>query len=388
MDSPVVVAEAPSTATVSAPQVSPEATPQKPTVPQKPLNLNDRVNQSLQKAREKLDAPKAESVPKEEVATEPTETKTEETVPENTEALEVVSFNGQEAPISEVLKDADFEVFANGEFKKVEGIDKLMDMASIGFAATRKVEAAKTVIQKSQEVIREIEATAKANSQKIATDYLNNLLDQVTNGKVNPATGQPFKNEAERLGAVELANSLIKADANGARPGNQPLTAEDIQKLVEEAADKKYKQTEAQKAEQRNKELAVQLTRNAEDSLQKEITPLMQYFTGEDGKTLNTRLFNSFKKDVQAEADNLFNADGKKTDSKSIASYISRASKSILQEYLPSLKTQKVNESVRIPATSTTSGMPIDKGKPVKYKSREEAINAKVKAILGAQGQV
>jgi hypothetical protein len=381
MESPAV-AEAPSTATSPAPQGTPEVQPQKVAN----LSLTDKINAKLEQARQKLDAPKTESVPTEEAKSEPVETKTEETAQESADPLEVVSFNGKEAPIAEVLKDAEFEVFANGEFKKVDGIDKLMDMASIGFAATKKVEAAKTVIQKSQEVIREIEASVEQKAQEKANAILNKMLDDVTRG-VNPATGKPFQNEAERKGAVDLTNALVDAKGKSATQTVQPLTKEDIQKLVEEAAEKKLQQAEKQKAEQRQQELAAQLAQTAENSLQKEITPLMQYFTGEDGKTLNSRLFNSFKNDVRAEADKLFKADGGKTDSKSVSTYIAKASKSVLQEYLPSLKTQKINESVKVPVTSTTSGLVNQTSKPVGKQNVLKMIEDKVKQFQAAQGQ-
>lgn len=380
------VAEASSTATSPAPQGLPEVTPSTPSLANKVAakSINEMVNASLQKAQEKLGQPKPESVPNEPAKTETGEITTDDPATENAEPVEVVSYKGQELPLSDLFGKMDFEVFANGEYKEVDGA-KLLDMASIGFAATKKVETAKQVIQKTDEIIREIEASAKTNAQKIATDYLNSLLDQVTNGRVNPATNQPFKNEAERKGAVDLANSLIYANAKGKSTVNQPMTAEDIQKLVEEAADKKFKQTETQKAEQKQRELAAQLTQNAESSLQKVMTPLMQYFTGEDGKTVNSRLFNSFKSEVRVEADKLFTANGGKSDAVSVNDYITKAAKSVLQDYLPSLRTQKTNEPAKVPVSKANSGLPLADGQPAKYKSREEAIQAKVKQYLAGQ---
>ena len=135
-------AEAPvSTATVPAPQAPPEAKAPATEAPQstqeKPLSMQEKVDKALKEFREKNAPPESKPVT-EEQATEPTEEKPTEEVPPVTEPLEVISHNGKDVKITDVLEDAQFEVFANGEMKEVEGIHKLMDMASIGFMATKK----------------------------------------------------------------------------------------------------------------------------------------------------------------------------------------------------------------------------------------------------------
>lgn len=382
MENSSAFAEAPSTATQPTPQAAPEATPQTPNASQsKPVSLEDKVQAKLKEAREKLNKPETQPAQENKGETKPDETQIETKPTEEVgDGLEVVSYNGKDVPLAELLKDGDFEVFANGEFKKVEGIEKLMDMASIGFAATKRVETAKQAVLKANEVVQEIERNSIQKANEIATNYLNGLLDKVTNGKVNPATGKAFQTEGERKGAVELANRLVAENANSAKSG-QPMTRAEIERLVEVKAEEKLKATQADKAQQQRQMEMARITQTAENSLQKVTEPLMQYFTGEDGKTLNNRLFNSFRNEVKAEADKLFLAGDKKFNASAIEGYITKAAKSVLDEWKPSLKQAKSAEAVKAPVTSTNSGMPIGNAGKQKYGSLEDAVTAKIRAL-------
>jgi len=377
---------APSTAPESI--APPEATPQNPQIskPSKPLTFEGRIAETIKKAREKQDKPESPAVPaqNETAPKETVETPTEtiEQPPAVTEDLEVVSHNGKEVPINDVLNDAKFEVFANGEYKSVDGIEKLMDMASIGFMATKKVETAKQAILKSQELVKEMESKVAEDSRKIATDYLSDLLDKVTNGGMNPATGQSFKSDKERQGAVELANRLVAENANGNKSQDKPLTAAEIKKLIEEEAQKSSKSRQEEKAELERKQAVATIVKNAESSLQKVTEPLMQYFTGQDGKTLNTRLFDSFKMQVKAEADKLFIADtgANKTAPNKLHEFIQKASKTVLEDFKQSLRESKTQASAP-PISKSGQGIPASAAPKPTYKRPEDAVLAKIRSL-------
>ena len=242
----------------------------------------------------------------------------------------------------------------------------------------RKVETAKEAILKAQDVIREIEESAPKKVQEGVTAYLNNLLDEVRTSRINPATGKPFQNEAERARAVELALDLKRTnDAKNAKPKEASLTREEQQRLVEEQVEKKLKATEQ---ERQNRQRVEKIVKTASEALQKETNPLMQYFLKEDGQTLNSKLFTSFVNEVKAQADQFFTEAGGPDDTAKLAGFVKRAKDAVFSEWKPSLKAEPKQEALKIPVVGTKSGMPLPQTNAPKKKwdSYQQSVDEKL----------
>lgn len=396
MEAPVIEAPSHSTAT-QVPQSAPESQgtqPKGPVTkppegrPNKPMSLVEQAIERAKANRGSKESKPAESAKSQEIVsqesqqTEATENKAEGTPSADGNYLEAVRIGDQDVPVSDLFNRFEIEVFANGEYKPVDG-QKLLDMASIGFAATKKVEAAKDYIRQTDAILQKEKSSYE---QKLAqgidkgvADYLNNLLAQVEGG-VNPGTGKPFKTQGERIGAVELAKKLSDLNANGSKSANA-LNRDDIKKLVEAQLNEKLGQTEKQQAEQRQKQVLAQITQNAESSLQKATEPLMQFFTGEDGKTVDQEQFEDFKDIIRKKADKLWQEAGSPLDPKKSSEFVTKAAQSTLDKWKSRFKITEVKPK-QPPVGGTGAGMPASIAPKQKFANRNDALDAKIKELM------
>lgn len=385
METPVApVAETLTPTPVEAPVAAAESGPQKP------LSQDERFAKAVKELelqkKEGVTTPEAQpgtkegEQPKPEEATE----KTSEETTEVPEFVDKVTFNGKEAPIDEILSDAKFEVFAKGEMREIEGLPKLLDMASMGYDSIENNKTAREAVTKAQDVIREIEAATAEEVQKkvqegVATT-LDNLMASINQG-VNPATGSAFTSQQQKVGAVELVNKL-KTASSQTTPTEKPLTREEVSRMVDELSEKKLKTEISKRDEQRAVEAVIN---TATETLQKATDPLMQNFLLDDGKTLNTRLFKAFKADVQAEADQLWVESGKPMTTQKISEFVAKAAQSVLKEYKPSLRkieTEKKAPAQTAPVVKPQSGTPLTTGKTPKFKNQDQAWDYRFKAAM------
>ena len=388
MDAPVIEAPSSSTAPL-APQPTPEVQSSQPKPPE------GRSNKALSPIDAAFERAKANRVKPESKTTEgavkppesaQADTKTESTdvAPEvNGDYIEAVKIGDQDVPISDLFNDKmEFEVFANGEYKPVNGA-KLLTMASIGFAATKTVENAKDVVKQADATIREAKTQYEQKlGQEVnqgVVEYLNNLLAKAQSG-VNPGTGKPFGTQAERTGAVALAQKLVDLNANGAKSG-EALTMDEIEKRVEAKLNEKLGQSEKQKAETQRQQVLAQISNVAESSLQKATEPLMQFFTGEDGKTVDQDSFNDFKDIIKKRADKLWEEAGKPLDPKKSQEFVTKAAQVTLDKWKSKFKTQEVKPQ-QPPVGGTGSGLPASIAPKQKFANKNDALNAKLKELM------
>ena len=388
MDAPVIEAPSSSTAPL-APQPTPEVQSSQPKPPEsrsnKVLSPIDAAFERAKANRVKSETNSPEGTVKspESAQTEATTDKTDVTPEVNGDYIEAVKIGDKDVPISDLFNDKmEFEVFANGEYKPVNGA-KLLTMASIGFAATKTVETAKDVVKQADATIRE---TKTQYEQKLGTEvnkgvanYLNELLTKAQSG-VNPGTGKTFATQAERTGAVALAQKMVDLNANGAKSG-EALTMDEIEKRVEAKLNEKLGLSEKQKAETQRQQVLAQISNVAESSLQKATEPLMQFFTGEDGKTVDQDSFDDFKDIIRKRADKLWEEAGKPLDPTKSQEFVTKAAQVTLDKWKSKFKVPEVKPK-QPPVGGTGSGLPASIAPKQKFANKNDALNAKLKELM------
>ena len=389
-----LVSETSSTSTATQlPLVAPEVQGAQPKPPESRSNRNlspldaaferAKANRVKQETKSPEGVKPVEGLKPESTQTGTAENKADETLSTNGDYIEALRIGDKDVPVSDLFNDKmEFEVFANGEYKPVNGA-KLLTMASIGFAATKTVENAKDVVRKADETIRETKAQYEQKlgqevNQGVA-NYLNDLLAKAQSG-TNPGTGKPFATQAERTGAVALAQKMVDLNANGAESG-KALTLEDIEKRWEAKLNEKLGQSEKQKAEIQRQEVLAQISTNAESSLQKATEPLMQFFTEEDGKTVDQEQFNDFKDIIRRKADKLWEEAGKPLDPKKSQEFVIKAAEATLNKWKSRFKTSEVKPK-QPPVGGTGAGLPASLAPKQKFANKHDALDAKLKGLM------
>jgi hypothetical protein len=396
METSVIESPSNSTATL-APQPAPETQGTQPKGPTtKPPD--GRSNRNLSPIDQAIERAKANRVNKgneatgeaktQEQASQSTEleanaeTKTEGNPSTDGDYLEAVRIGDQDVPVPDLFNRFEFDVFANGDYKHVDG-QKLLDMASIGFAATKRVETAKEAIRQSDAIVQEVKTQYEQKlSQEVnkgVADYLNDLMEKAKSG-INPGTGKPFATAGERTGAVALAQKLVDLNASEGKSGNT-LTLENIEKLVEAKLNEKTGQTEKQKAETQRQNLLAQISNVAESSLQKATEPLMQFFTGDDGKTVDQEQFEDFKDIIRKKADKLWEEAGRPLDPKKSSEFVTKAAQATMDKWKSRFKTTEVKPK-QPPVGGTGSGLPASIAPKKTFSNPKDALDAKLKELM------
>lgn len=360
-------------AVVASPQPTPEVSAPASPTPPKPLSQQERFDKAVKELEAKKEPGKQE-VKTEESSPNPEDQANENLLPEVEEPGDFIDdkivWNGKEASIQDVLGDATFEIPFHGEMIPIEGIDQLLEKAAIGHGASQTNREAKEVVLEADRLIKEIESSKTKEVQEGISKGLESLLDSALKG-IDPTTGKSFPNQVAQTGAVDLLNRM--KTANQQTPSTEkPLTKDEIAKLVDEQAEKKYKGLMSKAQEER---FVGEIIQTANDNLQKTTEPLMQFFTLEDGKTLNKRVFTAFQRDVRSEADRLWFQAGKPMEKSALGNFINSAARQVLKEYRPTL-TQKpsTQEPPKPPVLRPGSGSPApaSEAKP-KFKDLEQA---------------
>lgn len=396
MEAPAIEAPSNSTATL-APQPTPETQGTQPKGPttKPPDGRSNKalspIDQAIERAKanrvnkgnETTGEVKAQEQPIQKTEQETgAENKTEGNLSTDGDYLEAVRIGDQDVPVPDLFNRFEFDVFANGDYKHVDG-QKLLDMASIGFAATKRVETAKEAIRQSDAIVQEAKAQYEQKlSQEVnkgVADYLNNLMEKAKSG-INPGTGKPFATAGERTGAVALAQKLVDLNANDGKSGST-LTLEDIEKRVEAKLNEKLGQTEKQKAETQRQNLLAQISNVAESSLQKATEPLMQFFTGDDGKTVDQEQFEDFKDIIRKKADKLWEEAGRPLDPKKSGEFVTKAAQATLDKWKSRFKTLEVKPK-QPPVGGTGSGLPASIAPKKTFSNPKDALDAKLKELM------
>lgn len=349
----------------SAPEVQNQA-PTAETKPSKPLSLEDRVKVAKEEFRSKG----KEGVKTGDAPVEPVEENVEgeaEVQELSSEPLETISYKGKDAPISDVLDEATFEVFSQDKMHPVEGIKKLMDFAAMGIAAAEKNRVAKEAVVKAQDVIREVEAGVAKSVESQLNELLNNAL-RGTN-----ANGQPFQNESAQKRAVELATQMKNEFDNGR--GEKPqaqrsFTEEDVANLVQKKLDEHSRKS----SEESTRKDIVQGSQKAIMDLTK-ADPA--FFVKPDGK-MNTKLYDSYRSSLMNESNQAWLDAGSPMDVDSIKNIIAKTRAELLPEFKISNGTAETKQAVRSPIVKPSSGAGIvpgsADGKAPKFRTPGELI--------------
>lgn len=391
METPVIDSPSPSTAT-QAPQPAPEVQGSQPKPPESRPNRNlsplDAAIERAKANRVKSESKNPEGTKQEIVSPESTqtETKTDQTdaIPETDgDYIEAVKIGDQNVPVEDLFNNKlEIDLFAKGDYHRITG-EKLLTMASIGYAASETVANAKDVVRQADATIREEKAQYE---QKLSNEvnkgvasYLNDLLTKAQSG-VNPGTGQPFATQAERTGAVALAKKMVDLNANGAKSG-EALTLEELEKRWDAKLNEKLGQSEKQKAETQRQQVLAQISNVAESSLQKATEPLMQFFTGEDGKTVDQEQFEDFKDIIRKKADKLWEEAGKPLDPKKSQEFVTKAAQTTLDKWKSRFKTPEVKPK-QPPVGGTGAGLPASIAPKQKFANKNDALDAKIKELM------
>lgn len=367
-----------STAQPSSPVTT--ETPQVPNAPKPTLHeLHTKALEEFRKGEERGPEEKpAETVEGQENKT-PEEPTTEDAPKPEDDFVEKVKYGDSEAPIEDVLKDAEFEFQSAGGLRTVEGLDKVMRYASIGYDAAQKNATAKQAIVEAQNIIKEIEAGQERAIQEGVGKQLDQLLNMALGG-INPATNQPFDNPQDKARAVELATRMRDAGGNNAKETS--LSPDDIKKQVkaELEAERKAENQKRQEAEKQS-----QVEKTAQENLKRVVDPLKQFFLEDDGKTLNTMLWDSYLTNVQTSAASNWVKAGSPRESSEINKFVEEASKSVFNKFKSSLNIKKADTNgTKQPQVKPTGGggLPQATTKPPKFRDLNESV-AWHKARLG-----
>ena len=161
----------------------------------------------------------------------------------------------------------------------------------------------------------------------------------------------------------------------------EALTLEDIEKRWEAKLNEKLGQSEKQKAETQRQQVLAQISNVAESSLQKATEPLMQFFTGEDGKTVDQEQFEDFKDIIRKKADKLWEEAGKPLDPKKSQEFVTKAAQVTLDKWKSRFKTPEVKPK-QPPVGGTGAGLPASIAPKQKFANRTDALDAKIKELM------
>ena len=347
-------------------QGSPESTAEvKASV--KPATLPEKAAEALRRLRAgvKQEAGKPVTKPEDAPAEQPVESteevqgqegqegtqegETEGQEPILTDNLEEITYKGKKVPLIEALEDGklQFEVYAQEKFHEVDGLPKLLDLASIGIAAAEKNRIAKEAVAKADQTIRDVEAGVERKIQEGVNQQLNQLLENAKRG-IN-GNGQPFKDAKAQQGAVAL---LEKMQSGNGVTAPQTLSTEDIDKLVQKRLEEKLSD-ERKRSEDKSREN--QVLQTAKSVLVDATKADAAYFTKTDGK-LNIKLFDSYRKTLTAESDSAWVKAGKPTDPQSLKDIVAKVRTEILPDFQISNPKATATKKTNVPSIPQSTG--------------------------------
>lgn len=313
------------------PELTSKAQPEVQATVKTPQNELERFEARKALEPKPKDETKAEPVaePEAEVpAIEGEETEPTEDSSQTDQFVQTVKVGEKEVPVEEVFKDAKFTIPVGDEDFEFTGIDEVMKFAGMGIHAAQKNEKAKQVIAEANQAITEMEARVKTVETSISkavnegvVKTLDELFASVQKG-MNPNTGQPL-NKTDQ-GVMENAIRTAKGLHENHAPKADAKSPEDIQKLIDDAVDKRL---QASQSEARNN----QIMATAQDIFTKAVEPYAQKFLRSDGKTVNQRVYDSFKENVSVEAARL--VQGKKISAEQGKRVMEQAVKNVLPDY-------------------------------------------------------
>lgn len=353
-----------STAPASAP-AAPESTAEVQ-VPLKPQSLTEKAASALKdfRASVKPDAGKPKTALEDVPAAKPGETteevsgtepeakvETPSTQPVLSENLEEISFNGQTVPLIEALENGglQFEVYANEKLHPVDGLPKLLDLASIGIAAAEKNRIAKEAVAKADQTVQEVKASVDKQVQEGVWNQLNTLLANAKNG-VN-GDGKPFKDAGAQKRAVELLEGMKTASGNG-NEAPKSLSAADIESLVQKKLEERLT---AERKQTEDRTRVNQVLETAKSTLVEATKGDHAYFVKTDGK-LNGTLFDSYRRSLTTESDAAWVQAGKPTDPKALKDIVAKVRAKLLPDFQVSNPSATVTEPKKAPLTPQSTG--------------------------------
>ncbi|HET9870479.1 MAG TPA: hypothetical protein VFR02_08290 [bacterium] len=307
-----------------------------------PLSLGDKARAAADAAKKAPEPakPKGESAPPAPAQDAPPEGAQEDESNATPEGeVDKVTWNGKEASLQDILEDGTFEIFANGKTHSVEGFQKLADLASMGLDSANRNRLAKEGLVKAQDIVRELEGE-RDKAVKALKDVdgqvdskVNAILDVLYKNvsKGFNADGTRFETNEDQQKALAQVRAMKTAFA-GTPENPGPVSAADIEKMVQERLDKRFAEESGKQDQARQEAENNRLISDVGQRLTEATKSDGAYFTKPDGK-LNSTLFSTYKRELISRCQEEWNAQGQPRDLESISQVI-REVRSLLIEDL------------------------------------------------------